>query len=321
MTSHTLPDASADAGAQRMRRSQKRVLVVDDDRMSLLFIEEELRNLGYDVLPARGGEEAYDILEQDEGDFDVVVLDKVMPGMDGLTLVRRLKSHPDLAGIPVVMLTGDDSAEDMREGVDAGVFYYLAKPVESKLLTSVLSAALRDSAQKSNLQAELSDQRLGADLIDSCRFKFRTIEEANSVAAFAATCFPDPERVLPGLAELMINAVEHGNLEIGFDTKATLIRTGEWRAEIERRLGDATFRNRSVSAVFSHREDGLCIVITDEGAGFDWRQFKRIDPSRASASHGRGIARASTISFDKVAYNAKGNQVVGFISNAPEIAW
>ena len=76
-----------------------------------------------------------------------------------------------------------------------------------------------------------------------------------------------------------------------------------------------------MEAAFKRRDDGYAIVVTDQGKGFAWKNFLLIDPSRASASTGRGIAQAATASFDKLVYNQAGNQAVGFVKAVGELEW
>ena len=102
------------------------------------------------------------------------------------------------------------------------------------MLRSVLSAAVREAQQTKTLAEELGKHRASFDLIQTCKFTFRTLAEAESLAAFMANCFPEPERVLPGLGELLVNAIEHGNLGIGYEKKTELVELGIWRSEIER---------------------------------------------------------------------------------------
>lgn len=311
---------SADAGGRHLD-ANRRVLAVDDDRTALMFLEEELHNLGYEVETACDGAEAVRRLESGELDVGVLVLDKMMPGLDGLGVARRLKSDPELRHIPVVMLTGDDDPEQIRQGVEAGVFHYLVKPLESGLMKTVLNAALRESTTKQGLRDELRTQQCGFELVDSCRCRLRTIQDAFDAASFGARLFPDPERVLPGLAELLVNAVEHGNLAIGYELKSKLLNDGSWLDEIDRRLELPEYRDQVAELVVKRRGDGVCAVITDQGAGFDWRSYLRIDPSRAGDNHGRGVAQANTLSFDKLAYNETGNRVVGFVSSEADLNW
>lgn len=306
---------------QRGADGVQRILAVDDDRTALLFLTEELRALGYETTGASDGNQCIETLKENPNLFDVIVLDKVMPGMDGLSVVRYLKNDERLRHIPIVMLTGDNSPEEIREGVDAGVFYYLTKPVENALLKSVINSALKDAAQKNVLLSNLKDQKRALGLIETCRMKCRTIEEAWDMAGFVSSLFPDPERALPGVTELLVNAIEHGNLGIGYELKSELLKSGSLFDEINSRLNLPKYRDRAVDVVFTHRGHGVCVVITDQGNGFDWKDYMEIDPSRASDSHGRGVARANSLSFDKLVFNETGNQVVGYMSLEKPLDW
>jgi two-component system cell cycle response regulator len=145
--------------------------------------------------------------------------------------------------------------------------------------------------------------------------------QGEDLALFMANCFPNPERILPGLAELIANAVEHGNLGIGYQQKTVLLTEGTWRDEIQRRLELPENAKKYGEAVIARKTDGIYVVITDQGNGFDWRQYMRIDPARASDNHGRGIAQANMLSFDKLSFNSKGNQAVGFVRDKPDLDW
>ncbi|MCD8566396.1 MAG: response regulator [Alphaproteobacteria bacterium] len=297
------------------------ILAVEDDLFSMNFLKAQINELGHQMIMAEDGSKALDILKSRADDIDVVLMDREMPVMDGLTAVRHMKQDYRLRNIPVIMVTSADTTKEMQEGLESGVFYYLTKPVKEEMLRSVLSAALREVKQSKTLHEELGKHRSSFSLIETCRFHFHTLNEAESLAAFMANCFPDPVRVLPGLGELLINAVEHGNLGIGYEKKSELIDNGTWRSEIERREKLPEFESKMIEATISHKADGIYIVITDQGDGFDWRRFLRIDPARAGDNHGRGIAQARAVSFDKLAYNEKGNQVVGFVSKEKKLDW
>lgn len=219
------------------------------------------------------------------------------------------------------MVTGAASSHEMQEGIEAGVFYYLAKPVAADMLGSVLTAASREVEQMRGLTVEMRRHRASFNLIESCKFNLRTLDEAECLAAFAAHCFPEPERVVQGMAELMINAVEHGNLEIGYERKSQLIEDRTWRAEIERRLNMPEYQNRYADVTIARREDGVYLVVTDKGGGFNWQRYMSIDPARAADNHGRGIAQANALSFDRLTYNAQGNQAVAFVGHQKRLEW
>ena len=161
----------------------------------------------------------------------------------------------------------------------------------------------------------------GFALMDTCRFHLRTIEEAETAAATAANMFRDPVRAQAGLRALLLNAVEHGVLEIGHALKSRLVADGLWAEEIARRESLPENRRKTIEFVLSRKPDGIFAVVTDPGAGFDWRTWLTVDPARAGAIAGRGIARARSASFDALSYNEAGNQAVGFIKDEGGMAW
>ena len=297
------------------------VLAVEDDMMSMKFLEAQITELGHLMVAAEDGQKALDVLRAKKDKIDVVLMDREMPVMDGLSAVQRIKDDPELRNIPVIMVTGADSTDEMREGLDAGVFYYLTKPVEENMLRSVLSAAVREAEQSRTLAEELGKHKTSFHLIETCRFQFQTLSEAESLAAFMANCFDDPSRVLPGLGELLINAIEHGNLDIGYDLKTEMIDAGAWRAEVSRRQKLPEYVDKFATATIAKKPDGFYVVIEDQGSGFDWQKYMKIDPSRAGDNHGRGIAQANTISFDKLTYSDPGNKVVAFVSHGKQLDW
>lgn len=219
------------------------------------------------------------------------------------------------------MVTGATKEEDMQEGIEAGVFYYLTKPVKTEVLKSVVIAATRELQQRQNVQQENYNFSTGLALMKSAKFEYRTLYEAERMTPFLASLYPEPERVATGIAELLINAVEHGMLGIGYDMKSKFIEQGTLRAEIERRLDDPELANTKVDVVVARKDDGIYLVVTDMGKGFEWQKYMMIDPSRAGHNHGRGIAQACAMSFDRLSYNDKGNQVLAFVGNEKSFEW
>jgi DNA-binding response OmpR family regulator len=290
--------------------SQMRVLLIDDDHLALELMSENLKGDEYSTLRVTSAVRAWDLLEAEPDRFDVVIVDRVMPGMDGLALLRRIKAHRVLVHIPVIMVTSAADDQDVVEGISAGAFYYLTKPIDPVMLISMVRAAAMDRERYRALQRELQLDAGMLGLLQQAVFHLRTPRQANQLGTFLAKAYPDPERVVTGLGELMVNAVEHGNLEITYEQKTELIRTRRWDAEIERRLACPELGSRIATVSFERQPACVRVTITDQGAGFDPGPFLEIDPARVFDSHGRGIALANLVSFDRLSFEDRGRRVV-----------
>ncbi len=299
-----------------MAGAATRALVVDDQEIMLKFMTGLLEIEGYKTVVASDGEQAWELLERDPGAFDVVLLDRMMPNMDGMEVMARIKAHPTLRDIPVIMQTAASSDEAIAQGIEAGVYYYLTKPFDASVLLSITRAAVSDHERRRRLQEEVRKRADGLGLMTAGTFRYRTIEEANNLAVTLASACPDPRAAVFGLSELLINAVEHGNLGIGYAGKSSLMASRRWREEVEERLSRPEIRSRFVTVHVERGTATIVFTITDQGEGFDWRQYSRMAPERAFDSHGRGIALARTISFDNLEYRGRGNEVVATIALA-----
>lgn len=128
-----------------------KILVVDDSRANLLILQEFLRNCGHTVIAASGGEEAVRLYAEDPP--DLVLMDIVMPGVDGLEATRRIRTLPSTAWVPVVFLSALDRDEHLLEGLEAGGDDYIAKPINFPLL----GAKVRAMQRTLGLQQKVAD--------------------------------------------------------------------------------------------------------------------------------------------------------------------
>jgi CheY-like chemotaxis protein len=124
--------------------SRRRILIVDDDPRLLHVVSMYLGIEGYDVTTAADGEEALHCVEVSPP--DLILLDVMMPGMDGLEACRRLKSDPGTRSIPVLMFTALSREEDIEEGRIAGADRFINKPFSLIGLEAVIKGFLGDPA-------------------------------------------------------------------------------------------------------------------------------------------------------------------------------
>jgi DNA-binding response OmpR family regulator len=283
------------------------VLIVDDEPALRSVLGKMLIDEGCRVLTAADGTEAQAILQANPEPLSVVILDWVMPQMSGIELLRWMKKQARIEHIPVIMLTALDDPERIKEGIDAGAFYYLIKPFQRPLLQSILRAAVSDYHSTRQLLEKLKQCARPLAFMEEGSFRFRTVAEADQLAVMIASATPEPEHAMV-IAELLLNAVEHGNLGITYEDKGRLVADNTWDEEIDRRL--ALPENEKKYAMVHMRKEGtnLRIEIEDEGPGFDFERFMQIDEARLFDNHGRGIAIAR--SALNVEFIQPGNKVI-----------
>lgn len=295
---------------------QARILAVDDEPLNLEIIREYLDDPRWTVDLAPNAERAWEKLEAATVPYDVLVLDRMMPGMNGIELLRRVKADPRFRFIPVIMQTAASAPEQIREGIEAGAYYYLTKPYDPEALLAIIRAAISDVEVHAETHRCIERQLAVLNLMEHAEFRFRTIEEATELAGLLASLCPQPEAVAMGLTELLVNAVEHGNLGISYEEKARLKREDAWEAEVARRLALPELRERRVFVAMRRDASGINFTICDQGEGFDWHRYLAFDPARAFDPNGRGIAMARAMSFDSLDFLGNGNTVRAHVASA-----
>jgi CheY-like chemotaxis protein len=292
------------------------ILAVDDEPFNLDIIDQYLSEAGYRVTNAPGGRQALQALEEHR-DIDVVVLDRMMPDLNGMEVLAAMRANPAWAVIPVVMQTAAGEKEQVAEGMRAGAFYYLVKPYEEAMLLAMVKAAASEAVQRQTLRSELRTLDRGIQLLNEMAFRFRTVEEARDVAEFVARCFPAARALQLGLTELAINAIEHGNLGITYGEKSRLLLEDGWAAELERRVRLPENAQKFAELRVACSTERVHLHLRDQGRGFDWRAYQELSAERAADPHGRGIATARMFAFQSLEYLGEGNELKCVISLHP----
>ncbi|MCK5411782.1 MAG: response regulator [Gemmatimonadetes bacterium] len=140
LTEGVLAKAGTDAGAVQTDEVAGSLLVVDDNAMNRDLLSRQLARAGFMVQTAESGAEALRIM--DGRDFDLVLLDVIMPEMDGLEVLRRVKSDPHLAETPVIVLSSLDDVESAIRCIELGADDFLHKPFHPTLLQARIGASL-----------------------------------------------------------------------------------------------------------------------------------------------------------------------------------
>lgn len=286
------------------------ILLVEDDDHVRWVIEEMLAKMGHQFASLNSANSALEHLKSAAKIFyDCLILDRNMPGITGIDLLRILRKTPDHAHLPVIMLTGNNTSEAVAEGLASGAQLYLAKPASYDILKAALNSIREQSVQREELRNALNTTRLGLQMAESLRFQFKTPSQANQLAALLANLADDADEALIGLSELLMNAVEHGNLEIGYNEKSRLLEQERLQTEIIRRLSDPVLGARVAHVHVDKIQGRFRLTIEDQGHGFDWKPYLEFSQERAFDLHGRGIAMANHSGLKDLKYLGRGNLV------------
>jgi two-component system, cell cycle response regulator len=141
----------------------ERILVVDDNVDNLEIIQARLTSRGFEVVTASDGLQALDLVRRDSP--HLLLLDVMMPGMDGFEVSRRIKSDPELPFIPIILITAKGETADKVEGLDAGADDYLTKPLnfpelEARVRSMLRIKRLQDELDNKNRELEFANRKL-----------------------------------------------------------------------------------------------------------------------------------------------------------------
>lgn len=292
-----------------------KILTVDDQVEDLEILNHILKKNNYETISAHNGIEALEILDE-QSSIDVIVLDRMMPQMDGITFIRRLREFGRFRDTPVIMQTAANDDHQVQEGIEAGVYWYITKPFAHNMLSTLIKSALRTNRRNKKI-CELTDFYIesrkrfkgGMNMLDEATFNFRNFDEAKDIAHTIAVAYSEPKKMVGPICELLNNAVEHGNLGITYDEKNQLIMEGIWDDEVQYRLNHKDFSDKNVRVRLIRDDSSLFLSIKDEGQGFDHTPYLLLEPERAFKANGRGIYLAS-LGFDEIKYIGGGNEVI-----------
>ncbi len=235
---------------------------------------------------------------------------------DGTRVASTDELPADLAAAVVVVAAGrpgwpDEVRDIRRRGGRAVACVADDDPARAQAQALCFSTRLSPMGE---LRRQVEALRVAPDLQRPLcrRFRFRTLDEAEVLAHLIAEELPNPVRRLTGLLELLLNAIEHGNLEISAAEKQALVMSGRWLGEVNRRLSLETYAHRAVAVTLEQRPGEWVLTIEDEGHGFD---HAKVDFSLAPSQlpRGRGIALARAMSFDSIRFEGRGNRVVATV--------
>lgn len=285
----------------------KSILVIDDEKSIRDMLRAGLTQYGYNFYDAADGKSGVEVYKRTRP--DIVLTDVKMPEMSGLELTRALKKIE--YDTDIVIMTGFGSEELVIEALRSGASNYIKKPISFNELFNILDGIIlnRERRRKSEVVRDVvvfEKKKLAIDneisriwgIINQILFNVPS-EVEDSIL----------EGMRLGLYEIILNAIEHGNLGISFEEKSEAIQENDYLTLLDSRSSQADRKQKRVFIDSTIDHLMLSVEITDQGEGFDFHEFA--DPEGREEilrAHGRGIFLAS-LYFDSIEYVEPGNTV------------
>ncbi|HVJ53727.1 MAG TPA: response regulator [Aliidongia sp.] len=294
--------------------SAKKILAVDDSETYLQQLSEALRGDGYEVVLARSGEEALELLAVQP--VDCVLLDLVMPGIGGRETCRRVKSVPVMRDIPIVILTGMDDSTSMIEGLSAGADDYIVKTGDFSLLRARVLAQIRrkgfedenrlirEQLLRKELEAaearaarELAETR--AALVEELEWKN---EELDSFSYSVAHDLRAPLRSVDGFAQALL---EDYSDRLDAEGQQYLLYLRQSAQQMALLIDDLLALSRVSRSEFRREPIDLSLIARAVGARLaEAAGDRRVDFIVAPELHAEGDDRLLTVLFENLLGNA-----------------
>ncbi len=296
-----------------MKKEKANLLIVDDEESILTVLSEYFRSLSYRVYTAENSEEAMKILNANQK-IDLLITDIALPGMSGIDLLKI--SREIRTDVPVIIITGIKALDYAISAIKHGANDYITKPFELTEVRKIVEKVLRyrfnvqkrdklfQYAKSMNIHFEIPTKEIDAAVVADFLAKFLFTSGFCDHAGY--------HQLNLAFIETLINAIEHGNLELPSTMKAGEFEINPAFEELrDARMKDAHYGDRKIKISFQFNQQFFSLTITDEGPGFDWKKFfdEKSHPKEMSIeSYGRGFLLIRHI-IDEVYFNDRGNSI------------
>ncbi len=291
-------------GEQVIMNYKGKILIVDDNLDLLDYLKDFFMIYNYEVILAETGTEGVDKFR--EFSPDIVISDMRLPDKNGNVVVKEIKQIDQ--EVPIIIITGFSDHQLILSAMKSGACDLLKKPFKPNDLRYLISKIetlfrkIKVKLSSAFVQWEKrhliirNDIGIIRSVVD---FIFSNIDYISEDVSFMKI----------GLQEVLINAIEHGNLEISTKEKKELLDKGDYNKILNKRAQQPAYREKFVDIEIFSTPEYLKITLQDQGKGFDYTQIPDpTNPKNFLEEYGKGIFMAMH-AFDDVEYNGIGNGV------------
>lgn len=271
----------------------------------------------YHITSAEGFSQFWDTLRAESNISAIVLFDPI--GMEVVyDILATLPSIPHYMNIPILMVMATENKKFEQDILKMGAnsILYIADQMDSYVFYQLIKTELDHQIERhhdlQHLQHNVQSRITAIQTLEEGSFVVRTREEAQQLASLLSIAASEPTLLAIGIAELVINGVEHGLLGIKHEDKNRLIEEGTLVEELDRLLAMDKNKDKYVKVDYVKTPKRIVFKIVDPGEGFDFQHYLKDDVvdemNKKMAKHGRGISMAK-VCFDELTYKNTGNEV------------
>ncbi len=286
----------------------KTVLVIDDEDSIRQVLSIALKEKNYSVFTASNGAEGIEVFKSKKP--NIVITDVKMHEMSGIEVTKKIKRMDE--DVDVIIMTGYGSEELVIESMRAGASNFIKKPISLNELFTILENIIvkKESKKRSEVAKDIVVYEKKRCIIGNDITRIWNVVNQvlfNLPKNIESSVY---EGLKIGLYEIIINAIEHGNLGITYEEKNQALNSNTYTELLDKRIREAEKENKKV-IINSILNNGVFEVeVIDNGNGFDYTQLPSPhEPDRIFESNGRGIFLAS-VYYDDIRYIDPGNKVI-----------
>jgi len=300
------------------------ILIVEDEMIVANGISKSLASLGYDITGnVPDADSALDCAGREKPDLAIIDI-RLRGDCDGIIAASELKQRHN---IPCIYLTSFSDSNTISRAKRTEPLGFIIKPFQKQELSTCVEIALyrirmakeRDPCSPDHPAIRSLDRGAGRFVMDLAQASSREVVQFTSMCLHRYFNESTVAQMQICVGEMIQNALEHGSLEIGFETKTRALESGYFADLLESRKNNPLYKNRHIIFKYSINADRALFRIEDEGPGFDHENFHRREHELLSSDrrmHGRGIAISRQL-FDTIEYDRGGRRVTMIMKTGP----
>lgn len=281
-----------------------KLLLIDDNTDLLEYLANFFSIYNYEVIKAETGKKGLELFRHYLP--DIVISDIRLPDVRGTELIGKI--HGINEKTPIVVITAYADRKLILDALRKGAVEILKKPFRQRQLKYLINKIETIFRQR---KVEISSRFLNWEkrILEIENDIFLIPSVVNFIFSSIDYLCRDDSLIRLGLQEIVINAIEHGNLEISSEEKNRMLEKGNYAQKLVKRARKSRYRDRRVSLRVFSNPDYFKIIVEDQGPGFDTGKLPDITrPDNLLQESGKGILMAMN-AFDRVGYNDRGNRV------------